>query len=1081
MMHMFPSNYRRRAGRPKAVNAPGRKRQWKLECLEARLAPVVGANAIPAAVARGAGFDGVVQLFHPNNTTCTGTLMTTGRHILTAAHCVADGSGTILPGNHSLTFEMPTGDITITVPFDASVQAIASNPGFDGDTGNGNDVALMVLPDQDNLTVPNRQMIAPLGAERFGLFTANTEVGQNFTVVGYGRTGTGTTGNQMGTGGTKRLGMNRWDSSQTQTTLGNAPQSSTMPADGTALAYDFDNGMAANDAFGAGYGINDLGLGANEACQAPGDSGGPAFLGNLISGIVSFSRQRYASPPDIDAVGNNTFGEFAVMTRVSAFLPYINTSVATLNAAANQYHLVLDMDFQPGGNDGTADTIVVSRDGASLRVSVNGVLDPSSYTLADLLSFTVRGSGDDDTVIFNDDLGVSVVVDGEGGNNTLQDGGAAAHTWNVDGPNSGNVSFASSFQFSDVQNLVGSSAGDTFNFQAGGSIGSNASGAGGDDRFVFQGGTVGGDVDGGAGSDTLDFAATTSQEVRLNSLGAVDGFSGLTVAVVPIGGQFFNMNAVVGSAAGTTDRLLGNFSNSRWTISGGNDGVFLDLDANRTFDFTDVENLTGRDLDDTFVFQDGSSLGGDIDGGGGTNDRLDYTAFNNLSFQLTGLGAIDGFDGNDGTGPLGGAFRNMNGLSAGPGADDTLAGADLVSTWRVTGDNAGAVEDAGSARTFAFTGVENLTGGGLADRFVFESTGSIGGDFDGRGGRDVMDFSATTPQETRLNSLGAVDGFSGFTVSFFPIGGLFFNMDAVVGSAAGTTDNLVGRSATALWVVSGVNAGQYFDSGRSFDFSSVENLTGRDGEDTFILNAGTQITGRIAGGAGGGDVLRGQGAAGVDTMVLTPGRLTFNALATLFESVEAVQMLGEGGNDRFTVRFNQGNPVPVNGLAVVGGTGTDDRLTTIGSALADGMVLTPSFLKVNAAAPVSYALLEQMDLFAGGGNDVFNAGFINYQAALAGVRFFGQQGNDTIRLAPSATTRFFIHGGPPARPTFPGDALFFIKTGQLIQPPVILGNGGSDGLFRFKNRMAVQFASIEQGVGGNLDIQPWNDFVPNIF
>src|SRR5262245_6502772 len=72
----------------------------QLEALEERRVPVVGAFAIPAPVQPGTGFDGVVQLFDPTGS-CTGSLLFTGRHILTAAHCVdTNGDRIADPGTY---------------------------------------------------------------------------------------------------------------------------------------------------------------------------------------------------------------------------------------------------------------------------------------------------------------------------------------------------------------------------------------------------------------------------------------------------------------------------------------------------------------------------------------------------------------------------------------------------------------------------------------------------------------------------------------------------------------------------------------------------------------------------------------------------------------------------------------------------------------------------------------------------------------------------------------------------------------------------------------------------------------------
>jgi hypothetical protein len=86
--------------------------------------------------------------------------------------------------------------------------------------------------------------------------------------------------------------------------------------------------------------------------------------------------------------------------------------------------------------------------------------------------------------------------------------------------------------------------------------------------------------------------------------------------------------------------------------------------------FSNISSLTGGLGNDSFVFQSGGSLTGNIDGGGG-NDTLDYSTISGASISVNGVGATGYF----GTGSLiGGTFTNISTLVGGSGASVTVNG-----------------------------------------------------------------------------------------------------------------------------------------------------------------------------------------------------------------------------------------------------------------------------------------------------------------------------------------------------------------------------------------------------------------------
>lgn len=266
-------------------------------------------------VSPGTGYDGVVRLDinrtdFEDGATCTGSLLPTGLHILTAAHCLTQDNTDLdkIPGKIPGAFVTEGAKVFFDLPTETSELDAAEfyvNPLWDGNYGNANDVAVIKLAGE-----------APAAAERYDLYRGSDEVGQIFTKVGYGRFGNGNTGAGTILDDRKRYGQNTYDA-----VLGGT--------NGRALGYDFDNGLATNDAFGTLFGTPNTGLGLNEVLNAGGDSGGPNFINGSIAGITSFLSPLSGVFTDIDNIVNNSsFGETGFDTRVSSYASYIDSVLA---------------------------------------------------------------------------------------------------------------------------------------------------------------------------------------------------------------------------------------------------------------------------------------------------------------------------------------------------------------------------------------------------------------------------------------------------------------------------------------------------------------------------------------------------------------------------------------------------------------------------------------------------------------------------------------------------------------------------------------------------------------------------------
>lgn len=227
-------------------------------------------------VPAGTALDGVVELIVDDQFLCTGTLLPTERHILTAAHCIAGASSV------EVNFHLAGGVETQAVMRDN----LFVHPDFTGNVLEGADIGIIEL-DED----------APAGVTTFDIDrTAITTITQIDT-VGYGVSGQGI---EQVLDGNKREGSNRYevfyDDAQTM------------------MIYDFDDGTSAHDAIGIGTGggISNTGLGNDEVLAVGGDSGAPAFNGGDIIGVHSFRTTLEDGVGDAVAGINGSFGELSV-------------------------------------------------------------------------------------------------------------------------------------------------------------------------------------------------------------------------------------------------------------------------------------------------------------------------------------------------------------------------------------------------------------------------------------------------------------------------------------------------------------------------------------------------------------------------------------------------------------------------------------------------------------------------------------------------------------------------------------------------------------------------------------------------
>ncbi len=258
------------------------------------------------ALAADPAFDPVGQLTYVEDGSlrkCSATLID-DNWVLTAGHCVAgdDGFGA---GQSAMSFRLDDGATFAGVEWFSHPQWVESGR----ESFSGYDIGLVRL-DQ---TVE--------GVTPASLYTQTDERGQIGTIVGYGLTGTGLSGYEPGTGGTKRAGQNVLDVFGGAGFSGGGGPPTLSP---NVLLIDFDNPDNPRDSRVGSTSPLDL-----EYLPAPGDSGGGMFLERdgqaRLAGVHSFIRAT-------DGEADGDFGDQAGIVRVSSFLEWIDSNVFALRA-----------------------------------------------------------------------------------------------------------------------------------------------------------------------------------------------------------------------------------------------------------------------------------------------------------------------------------------------------------------------------------------------------------------------------------------------------------------------------------------------------------------------------------------------------------------------------------------------------------------------------------------------------------------------------------------------------------------------------------------------------------------------------
>lgn len=236
--------------------------------------------------------------------TCSGTLLSGGLYVLTAAHCMANFA------QGRAEFGVYDGQPTAI----ANVTAVIVNPYWNGSFFNGVDMALLRL---------DQPMTGLTGFDLSG----TNDLGQEVLMVGYGDTTTGGSPNAPndGDGAWGHYGYNRYDINPKTFLEAYHSGETADNSHGEEYIMDFDDGTDLHNtlqrvaALTGNLWRSDTGLNLREALTAPGDSGAGDFLWTggqwLLVGVHSwgwqFCPERIDPSCDASTTNTSSYGDLA--------------------------------------------------------------------------------------------------------------------------------------------------------------------------------------------------------------------------------------------------------------------------------------------------------------------------------------------------------------------------------------------------------------------------------------------------------------------------------------------------------------------------------------------------------------------------------------------------------------------------------------------------------------------------------------------------------------------------------------------------------------------------------------------------
>lgn len=270
-------------------------------------------------LAQGQAYSGVVGLLinwgNDSYSSCSGTLLSDRRSILTAGHCTADDGGKSVPVSTTVYFDngsSPDANIfedAIAGNVQIAVSNTTTHPDYTTSVLDQNDIAVLTLAE-----------LAPDWATSYELYESSALQGLTHNSVGYGLRGFTDAEGEFEDVGSRRQGTNRYDFRTGEDAFGDRYTRGSEYREELYVA-DFDDGTEDAD-FSCGsashWGNDETGKycdrgSATEVVNMGGDSGGPQLINGQIASITS------AGDP-----GNNGTGTPGAVSYLVPIYPHVD-------------------------------------------------------------------------------------------------------------------------------------------------------------------------------------------------------------------------------------------------------------------------------------------------------------------------------------------------------------------------------------------------------------------------------------------------------------------------------------------------------------------------------------------------------------------------------------------------------------------------------------------------------------------------------------------------------------------------------------------------------------------------------------